>query len=153
MLIDGSSNSTHSSVIQALILFKCIQNHLPISPFLSFHVRPLSKLFTHRSYSTNTQENSQITPFFLRYSLLFLLLLRLLLLLFLLLLLSLTRSPYSPPSLLQLLLHFLAHRIEIPMRHRLLRRQSLLPLTLLLLSLLPHDRTPASSPDSRTAPR
>ena len=132
MSTNGSTNSTHSSVGKALIVFKCIQNHLPLSPLLFFHVLPLSNPSIHPSIHP-FQQTSKKTPKSPRFS---------------------SDFPfssfscfsfsssssfypslapllaYSLPSLLQLLLHFLAHRIEIRMRHRFLRRQSLLPLTL-----------------------
>lgn len=131
MSTDGSTNSTHSSVSQGLIVFKYIQNHLPLSSLLFFHVLPLSKLSIHPSIDP-FQQTSKKTPKSPRFSSDFP---------FSSFSFSCFSSSsfypslapllaYSLPSLLQLLLHFLAHRIEIPMRHRFLRRQSLLPLTL-----------------------
>ena len=104
------------------------------NPFNSPHLLPIRRL------SNKHAENSHINPLFLQFSLLllllllfFLLLLLLLLLPFLLLLLhlSLTQSslPHSLSALRQLLLHFLPHRVEVRVRHRLLRRQSVLPLS------------------------
>ena len=158
MSTDGSTNSTHSSVSQGLIVFKCIQNHLPLSSFLFFHVLPISKPYIHPSihpsFSTNIQENSQITPFFLQFSLLILLLL--LLLQLFLLLLSLTRSPCSPTRFLRSSNSFstssrTGSKYRCAIASFAVSRSYRSPS--LPFSLLPHDRTPASSPDNRTAPR
>ena len=157
MSTDGSTNSTHCSVIHGQIRFRCIPNHLVIFPILFFHVLTLHTLFhqsINPSFSTNIQENSQITPFFLQFSLLILLLL--LLLQLFLLLLSLTRSPCSPTRFLRSSNSFstssrTGSKYRCAIASFAVSRSYRSPS--LPFSLLPHDRTPASSPDNRTTPR
>lgn len=66
MSTDGSTNSTHCSVIHGQIRFRCIPNHLVIFPILFFHVLTLHTLF-HQSIDP-FQQTSKKTPKSPRFS-------------------------------------------------------------------------------------